>query len=178
MPNAKNTQIVAELKDKIKNAKSIVFADYRGLKADDISTLRSQIRENDAEVVVAKNTLLKTALKEENVDVQALERDLKGPTTAIFSYKDAILPIKTLVEFAKKLELPKIKSAVIEGSYADSAKVEEVSKIPSKKELIARMIGGFKSPLSGLTNTLGGVQRKFVYAINAIKNSKEGGVQE
>lgn len=178
MPNAKNIQIVSELKEKVKNAKSIVFADYRGLKADDINTLRSKIRENDAEVVVAKNTLLKAALKEENVKVDLLEKDLKGPTTAIFSYKDPVSPIKILVEFAKKLELPKIKSAVIEGVYADSAKVEEVSNIPSKEILISRMIGGLKSPLSGLTNTLSGVQRKFVYAINAIKNNKEGGVQE
>jgi len=178
MPNAKNKQIVSDLTEKVKNAKSIVFADYRGLKADDINTLRSKIREANAEVVVAKNTLLKAALKENNVEVSLLEKDLKGPTTAIFSYNDAIAPIKVLVDFAKKLELPKIKSAVIEGVYANSAKVEEVSTIPSKEILISRMLSSLKSPLSGLTTTLSGVQRKFVYAINAIKNNKEGGVQE
>ena len=178
MPNKKNIEIETELKNKIRKAKSIVFADYRGLKADDINTLRSQIRETNAEAIVAKNTLLKAALKEENIEIEMLEKDLKGPTTAIFSYEDALSPLKTLVEFAKKLELPKIKSGLIEGMYANAQKIEEVSKIPSKKELIAKIVWGLKSPLSGLTNTLGGVQRKFVYAINAIKTSKEGGVQE
>jgi len=178
MPNAKNIQVVSELKEKVKNAKSIVFADYRGLKADDINSLRAKIRENNGEVVVAKNTLLKAALKEENIKVEGIDKDLKGPTTAIFSYGDSISPIKVLVEFAKRLELPKIKSAVIEGVYANAEKVDEVSNIPAKEVLIARMLGGLKAPLSGLTNTLSGVQRKFVYAINAIKTNKEGGVQE
>lgn len=178
MPNNKNKEIVQNLKEKVSRAKAIVFADYRGLKAEDISKLRSEIKENDAEAVVAKNTLLKVALEEKLAKSEELQNDLKGPTTAVFAYGDAIAPLKALVEFAKRLELPKIKSAIIEGIYTNADKVEEISNIPSKEVLIARMIGGLKSPLSGLTNTLSGVQRKFVYALNAIKNEKEGGAQE
>lgn len=178
MPSSKNIEIVNDLRQKIKKAKSIVFADYRGLKAEDINNLRSQIRDNNGETVVAKNTLLRTALKEENVNLENIEADLKGPTTAIFSYSDPVSPIKLVVEFAKKLELPKIKSALVEGTYASADKVEEISNIPAKEVLIARMLGGLKAPLSGLTNTLSGVQRKFVYALNAIKENKEGGAQK
>lgn len=179
MPSDKNKQIVEELREKIRTAKSITIADHRGLSAEDINNLRTQIRESDSEAVVAKNTLLKIALKEEGVDVPELQKDLQGPTTAIFSYKDAISPIKAVFEFAKKLDLPKIKAAIIEGRYTNKSQVEEISKIPSKEELIARVVRGMKSPLLGITNTLGGVQRNFVYVISAIKNAKsEGGAQE
>lgn len=178
MPNTKNLQIVEDLKSKIQNAKTILFADYRGLSAKDINDLRSQIKNEGGEVIVAKNTLIKQALQQSNIEVSNLEQDLKGPTTAIFSYQDEISNIKTIVEHSKKTELPKVKSAIIEGVYANSDKVIQVSEIPSKEVLIAQMIGGLKAPLSGLTNTLGGVQRKFVYAVNAIKTKKEGGVQE
>jgi large subunit ribosomal protein L10 len=178
MPSIKNIEIVKDLQAKIRKAKSIVLADYRGLKAEDINNLRAQIKEKGGETIVAKNTLFKAALMEEKVNIAGMEKDLKGPTTAILSYNDAISPIKALVEFSKKLELPKIKSAIVEGVYANASKVDEISNIPTKEVLIARMLGSLKAPLSGLTNTLSGVQRKFVYALNAIKETKEGGVQK
>jgi large subunit ribosomal protein L10 len=178
MPNNKNLKIVEELKNKIEKSKTILFADYRGLSAEQINELRSKIKNEGGEVVVAKNTLIKEALKQNNIDTKVLDNDLKGPTTAVFSYDDEISNIKTIVEYAKDTELPKVKSALVEGVYANSSKVLEISEIPSKEELVARLVGGLKSPLSGLTNTLGGVQRKFVYAVNAIKTKKEGGVQE
>lgn len=178
MPSIKNIEIVKDLQAKIRRAKSIVLADYRGLKAEDINNLRAQIKEQGGETIVAKNTLFKAALMEEKVNIEGIEKDLKGPTTAILSYSDAISPIKALVEFSKKLELPKIKSALVEGVYANASKVDEISNIPAKEVLIARMLGSLKAPLSGLTNTLSGVQRKFVYALNAIKETKEGGVQK
>jgi large subunit ribosomal protein L10 len=175
MPNNKNKQTVEELRQKIQKAKSIILADYRGLSADDINKLRADIKDKGAETTVAKNTLLKVALEEEKIDVGEISEDLKGPTAAIFSYEDSITPIKTLFDFAKNLELPKIKSAIIDGVYNDSEKLEEISKIPSKEELLARLVSSLKSPLSGIANTLGGVQKNFVYTINAIKTQKEEG---
>ena len=177
MPNTKNIQIVSEIQQKAEKAKSILFADYRGLKTQNINDLRSKIKEEGGEVLVAKNTLIKEALKKAKIDLSNVEDDLKGPTTAIFSYEDAINPIKTILEYAKKSELPKVKSAIIEGSYLNMSKVQELSNIPTKVILIARLLGGLKAPLSGFTNVLGGVTRKFVYAVNAIKEKKEGGAQ-
>ena len=152
MPNTKKIQTVEELREKIKKAKSITFADYLGLSADNINDLRAKALENDTEVEVAKNTLLKVALKEENIDTDSLENDLKGPTAAFFSYGDPIAVIKTIFAFAQQTEI--------------------LSNLPSRDELIAQTVWGLKSPLSGLVNTLGGVQRKFVYALSAIKDKK------
>lgn len=173
MPNQKNIQIVENLKEKISRAKSITFAEYHGLSANDVNDLRSKIKENDAEMLIAKNTLLKIALNEEKIDTSDIEEDLKGPTTAIFSYKDPIAPIKTLFDFAKTLELPKVKSAFIEGVYNTAQQVEILSQLPSREELLAQVARGFNSPLTGFANVIGGVQRKFLYALSALSNKKK-----
>ena len=172
MPNTKKLQTVEELREKIKKAKSITFADYLGLSADNINDLRAKALENDTEVEVAKNTLLKVALKEENIDTDSLENDLKGPTAAFFSYGDPIAVIKTIFAFAKTNTLPRVKAAIVDGKYNNAQQTEILSNLPSRDELIAQTVWGLKSPLSGLVNTLGGVQRKFVYALSAIKDKK------
>jgi len=92
---------------------------------------------------------------------------------AVLSFEDAISSIKTIFEFARKLELPKIKSALIEGVYADSARVEEIKNIPSKEVLLSQVVGNLKSPLSGFVNVLGGVHKKFVYALGAVAKKKD-----
>lgn len=174
MPNDKNKIIVDQLKEKIRKAKSITFADYLGLPADTISDLRGKVLENDTEMEVAKNSLLRVALKEEKVDISELEKDLKGPTAAFFSYSDPIGAIKTLFQFAKGSDLPKVKASIVEGRYNNAEQTETLSTLPSREELISKILYGFKSPISGFTNTLGGVQRKFVYALAAIKDKQQG----
>jgi large subunit ribosomal protein L10 len=174
MPNAENKELVKILKEKISRAKSIVFTDYLGISAENANTLRRKIKENDGEVVIAKNTLIKVALKEENHDVSKVENDLKNSTAMVLSYKDAISPIKAIFDFAKTIEFPKVKSAFIEGAYYGKEKVEEIKTIPSKEQLLSRVVGGLQSPITGFVGVLGGVQRKFVYAINAIAQKKGG----
>ncbi len=174
MPNKANQDAVKQLKDKIAKAKSIVVADYTGLKSNSINELRQTMRNNDAEVNIAKNTLLKIALKEENIDISGMEKDLEGTNAVVFAYKDAVTPIKALFEFAKKMDLPKIKSAIFEGRYASAAQVEQISQLPSKEQLLGQLVGTLKSPLSGIVRTFSGVQQKFVYALAAVAAKKEG----
>lgn len=173
MPNAKNQNIVEEIKGKIAKAKSVVLTDYIGLTAGQANELRAKMKENNAEVLVAKNTLIKVALKEQNLSDPKADEDLNGPTAAIFSFGDPIAPIKALFEFAKKVELPKVKSAFIEGAYNNAQQVEIIKDLPSKEQLLGQVVGGLKSPLSGFVGVLGGVQRKFVYALNAIADKKK-----
>ena len=180
MPNAKNQELVKALTDKITRSKSIIFADFLGLKVNNINTLRATMKEHGAEVTVAKNTLIKVALDEAGVKSPEVKDKLDGPTSAIFSYDDAISPIKSLYEFIQKFELPKVKSAIIDGIYTTADKVAEISKLPTKEELIARLLGGLNSPISGLVNVLHGTQSKLVYAFSAIaekKTKEEGGVK-
>lgn len=174
MPNQENKQIVESLKDKLTRAKSVVFTDYLGISSKDANDLRQKIKESGAEVVVTKNTLLKVALKEKEQNFPQTDQDLKGSTAAIFAYEDPISPIKVLFDFAKKIEFPKIKSAIIENRYNTAEEVEILKDLPSKEVLLAKALGSMKAPVRGLVSVMGGVQRKFVYALNAIKESKGG----
>ncbi|MFC1722104.1 50S ribosomal protein L10 [Patescibacteria group bacterium] len=173
MPNEKNTQTVEILRSKVKDAKSITVVDYLGLSVNDINDFRAKLQENGAETVVAKNTLLKIAMEEEGLDTEVAENDFNGPAAAIFGIEDPVSHLKTIFEFAKDLELPKVKFAFIDGVYTEAEKVEIISKLPSKDELLAKVVGGLKSPIFGFVNVLGGTQRKFVTVLSEISKQKE-----
>ncbi len=175
MPNQKNQNLIEEIKAKVKKARSITFVDYLGLKVNDINDFRQKMTDEQAESVIAKNTLIKLALKEEGIHSPEIDDQLKGPTAAIFSYKDPVAYLKPLFEFAKKMELPKVKFAVIEGVYTEADQVETISQLPSKEQLLAQVVGGMKSPLSGLVNVLGGTQRKLVTVLFRIAEDKNKG---
>ena len=172
MPNLKNVSIVETLKEKIKKAKSIIVTSYSGLKSEDMNSLRAKMRDKNAEVAVAKNTLIKLALKENDLLSKDLEKDLKGNTAVILGYEDALSPIKVLFDFVKNIELPNIISGVVDGSYNSLEKLETLSKLPSKEELIAKVVGGFKSPINGIVNVLGGSKRKIVIVLAEIAKTK------
>lgn len=182
MPKEKNINIVKEIKENLEKSKSVVFVDYLGLSAEEINEFRQKMKDNDAVVVVAKNTLIKKASEEISKETKGekevkteIENDLKGPTMAIFSFSDPIAPIKIIYEFAKKYELPKAKSALIEGVYKNAIEIEELKDIPSKEELMGRFVRSLGSPVSKLVFTLGGIQNKIVFAVNAIASKKAEG---
>lgn len=177
MPNQTNKDIVKDLKEKVAKAKSITFTDYIGLSSNNVNDLRRKLEDGNSEMIVAKNTLIKNALKEEGVkDVDKLDSHLKGPTAVIFSYNDAVAPLKNIYEFIKTFELPKVKVGLFDGVITSSDQVEAISKLPSKEVLIAKLLGTLKSPLNGTVQVFSGVQRKFVYAVKAIAD-KKGGAQ-
>ena len=173
MPSDKNKQIIADLRGKISKAKSIIVADYAGLGSNDINSLRSSMKTNNAEVAIAKNTLMKIALREEKIQTDQLEADLEGTTAVVFTYKDPVAPIKALFDFIKKVELPKVKAAIFDGKYSNAEQVAIISALPGREQLIAQVVGGLKSPLVGIVGVLNGVQRKFVYALSAIAEKKQ-----
>ncbi|RJR27993.1 50S ribosomal protein L10 [candidate division WWE3 bacterium] len=168
----KNKEIVDEIKQKLEKARAVTFADYIGLKASDLGELRQTLKENDAELEVIKNTLVKVALDEKKMGNEELNKDLEGPTALIFAYSDPVKPIKIIFDYINKLELPKVKSAIFEGRYSTADEVEVISKLPGREQLIAQVVGGLKSPINGIVSTFSGVQRKFVYALSAIADSK------
>ena len=182
MPKEKNINIVKEIKENLEKSKSVVFVDYLGLSAEEINEFRQKMKDNDAVVVVAKNTLIKKASEEVSKETKGekevkteIENDLKGPTMAIFSFSDPIAPIKIIYEFAKKYELPKAKSALIEGIYKNAIEIEELKDIPSKEELMGRFVRSLGSPVSKLVFTFGGIQNKIVFTVNAIASKKAEG---
>lgn len=173
MPNDKNKQKVEELKEKLSKSNSVIFAEYHGLDANKVNNLRSKIKEAGAEMTVAKNTLVKIALKESKTGTKEVEKDLKGPLAVFFSYEDSIAPIKAIAEFVKTFDLPKVISGIVDGEYLNAERMEVLSNIPSKEELLSQLVRTLKSPLSGIANVLSGTQKNLVYVVSAIAENKQ-----
>jgi large subunit ribosomal protein L10 len=169
MPNTKNVQTVKTLSQKVAQASSITFFDYKHLDSNVLNALRRLVQQTSAEIVVAKNTLVKLALG----DSKAETGDLQGQTGVLFSFGDSIAPVKALYDFAKKFEALKIKGAFIDGTYYAKQQVAQLSQLPAKAELMARLLGGMTSPLYGFVSVLSGTRRKFVFALSAIAKKKE-----
>ena len=144
-------QIVADLTDRIKNAKSGVIVSYCGLNVQEDTELRRELRKNNVEYTVVKNTLTRMAAK--NVGYDALS-DVFNGTTALATSEDFTAPAKVLCEFAKKHENLVVKAGFIDGEILDADGVIELSKIPSKEGLIAKLLGSIQGPLYGLAYVL------------------------
>ncbi len=167
MPSQTNINELSKIKEKASKAKSVIFADYKGLTVNDFNKLRNKIRENGGEVLVTKNTLLRLTFQNEN-----LNSSLVGPTVAIFSYEDEIAPLKAVAEFNKEHNLPVLTAGFFDNQALSSDEVVTLSKIPGKKELQAKIVGSLAAPLTGMLNVLQGNTRSLVYVLDAIKNQK------
>ncbi len=172
MPNQKNINAVKALTDKIKSAKSLIFADYKGLDANQANELRKQLSETGSELEIAKNTLIKISLKEAGTNISDHEKTFEGPTALILSKEDAISTIKKLCEFVKKSTLPKVKLSILDGKFFSGPEIETISKLPSREELIAQIVGRMKSPIYGIVNVLSGTKRNLVYVLSEVAKSK------
>ncbi len=130
--------VVNEILDKIKNNESVVIFQYQGLAVADLTTLRKELFKINSEVKVYKNTLLKRAMDELNLNIDEF---LAGPNAIMFG-KDLLEPIKVLSEFAKNNKKVDIRVGVISGSVADQAAINEYANIPSREGLLTMLAGG------------------------------------
>ena len=156
LQNQKTRQIkkekINELARKITNSKTIVFADYHGLTAQQLSELRNKIREAGGELVITKNTLLVRALTGNQLPITA--NQLSGPTASFFAYTDEIAPIKTVAETAKTLGTPKFKFGFFGKEFLDAIGLEDLAKIPTRDVLYSKLVGTIASPLYGIVSVL------------------------
>lgn len=163
-------EVVEGISGKMKAAKAIVFADYRGLTVDQDTQLRNALRKAGVDYKVVKNTLTRFAANENGLG--GLDTYLNGPTAMASSDSDPVAPAKILSEFAKKYDKLEIKVGVVEGKIIDSNGVKALAELPPREVLIARVLGGFNAPISGFVNVLNGNMRGLVVALNAIAEQK------
>lgn len=162
-------QTVADLKDKLSRAKAVVFADYKGLNMKQLSDLRNQLREQNAEFTITKNTLLKLASLQGDT-LEAQKSIYQGPTATLFAYDDEISPIKLLVKTLKDAAIGKIKMGFLGTQPLDEARVNQLALLPTKDELRAKTVGVLVAPLQGMVLVLQGNLRNLVYALSEISN--------
>jgi large subunit ribosomal protein L10 len=164
-------EIVQKITDSFNRTKSVVFADFQGLKMPEIEELRAKCIEQGLGYTVAKKTLLNIAL--EKVGIKDVDtRQIKGSLATVFGFEDEVAPAKIIADFAKSHEAIEIKGGILEGRVVPAEEVIKLSKLPSKTELYAKIVGSINAPVSGFVNVLAGNIRGLVYALNAIKESK------
>lgn len=150
--------------------KSVVFADFQGLKAGEIEEVRTKCTKAGFRYTVAKKTLLKRAFKEAGLDIEP--KNVTGSIVTVIGFEDEVAPAKLLAEFAKAHAAMQIKGGVLEAKLIDAKMVAALAKLPSKQELIAKAVGSIKAPLSGLVNVLSGNLRGLVQVLSQIEKSK------
>ena len=142
---AKKT-IVSEITDKIKNSESVIVFEYQGLTVSEVSELRKQLRTAEGEVRVYKNTLLKRALDDLNIDLNGF---LEGPNAIMFG-KNLLEPIKVISEFAKTHDKMNIRVGIINGEKAELSVINEYATIPSYEGLLTMLAAGMMEHVRNL----------------------------
>lgn len=163
MANAKiieqKAALVNDVKDKIQKAQSVVVFDYRGLTVEEVSGLRNEMRKAGVEYIVIKNSIVERACKELNVD-ESMNSILKGTSAFAFGYSDPVAPAKILKDAIKRLKKGEFKGGIINGTVANVDGINTLADLPSREQLIARLLGSMMSPISGLAIVLGQISKR------------------
>ena len=154
-------EAVIKLKEKLDKATALIFADYKGLSMKQLSELRNNLREQNAQFLITKNSLLKHAMA---------EADFDGPTATLIAYDDQISPIKILVKAFKDFTIGKVKSGFLDGEVLDEAKIIQLSTLPTKIELRGKVVGVLVAPLQGMVSVLQGNLRNLVYVVRELRS--------
>ena len=144
--------IVEEISATIKDAASVVVVDYRGLTVAEDTQLRKQLREAGVTYKVYKNTLVSRAV--EGTDFESLRDVLEGPSAFAVSADDATAPARILAKFAKTAPKLEIKAGVVEGTYYDAEGMKAIASVPSREELLSKLLGSLQSPITNLARVL------------------------
>lgn len=164
---------VSELTNLFKNMKGLVLVDNKGLTVAQVTQLRNKLRAGNVRFKMAKNSLIALSMKMAGHDVSAIDRLLVGPTMVAFGMADPVAPAKILSDFIKDNDKLVIKGGFLDGRLLTPADVTELSKLPSKEQLIARMLGSMQAPATNLVYALNATVAKVVHAFSAIQRKKE-----
>jgi len=166
-------QVVAELHDKLKRAKAVFLADFRGMSVGKATSLRDELRKASVEYKVVKNTLLELASRE--TDKESLSAHYVGPTAIALSYDDPVSAAKVLSRFAKEQQaIFKLKAGILSGKVISVADIQALADLPSREVLLAKLLGTMQAPTSNFVGVLAAVPGSFVRLLNAIRIQKEG----
>lgn len=165
-------KIVAEILENIEKSEGIVIVDYRGLDVKQLTELRSNYREKNVNYKVYKNTLVRIAFDQAGIEID--DEILSGPNAFAFGMTDPVSVAKVTSDFSKENEDLEIKAGVVGLDVLDKDQVIALSKLPSEEELRGMTVNVINAPLTQIAGTTSAILSKVVYAVNAIKDKKEG----
>ncbi len=160
-------EVLEDLKEKIAKQKAVVFVDFTGLKVKALSDLRKKIKAAGNEIKIAKKTLFGIAFKKAGFEFDS--KKLKGEIALVFGYKDEISPAKITNQFAKGNQNLKILGGLIENKFFEAEKIIELAQLPSREELLAKLVGGINAPVSNFVYALNYNLKGLIYLLTKIK---------
>jgi large subunit ribosomal protein L10 len=170
MKRTEKEQLVSELSDKLKDAKSVYYTDFTGLNVKRMTELRRRFRRAGVEYVVIKNTLAARAVSGVGLDADRL----RGPTGVVIG-RDPVAAAKVLTEFAREFEQkPAVKGGLLDGRSIDADQVKRLATLPSREQMLAELGASFQSPMAAFAGALNGLLYMFVGAVEALRTQREG----
>jgi len=164
-------ELVENLAKELADAEISFLVDYKGLTVSQVTELRAKLRDAGAQMAVVKNTLMRLAVKETGSEV--LTDLFKGPNAIIISKDDPVAPAKVISDFLKTNEKIQLKGAALGGKLLSEEDVMQLAKMPSKEELLAKLVYTLNAVPTNLVNVLAGVPRSFLNVLNAVKDQKD-----
>lgn len=169
-------KVAVELTGDLAHAGSIVLADFTGINSENMTELRKTLRENGIQFEIVKNTILRRVFRQidvnESDDVYAF---MSGPTALAYS-RDEVLPIRVLKQFAESHGgIPSVKGGFVSRHTYGRTDMLQLADIPSREVLLSKFLGSASMPIQGFVVVTSGIIRKFFYALNALRESKDNG---
>lgn len=163
---------VAWLREELQEAKALFLTNYQGLSVSEMNSLRSELRNKGIKFKVLKNTLTRRAYQD--TEISAVGADLAGPRAAAWTSSEDAVPAmaKVLFDFAKTHQNLQLVRGVLKGKLVEPSDIETLSKLPSREELVGRLLGQMMAPVSAFVNVLAAVPRSFLNVLKAIEEQK------
>ncbi len=170
MPTVTKESLVAEIKGRFNASEAVIMTDFRGLTVKQMQLLRTQVREAGGEIKIYKNSLTEIAVRE--LALPNMDAFLEGPTAFVFIAEDAVAPAKALTAFAKLNPALQLKGGYVQSQIVDAAGVKAIATLPSREELIAKLLGTMLNPIVGFARTLNGTTEAFARTVQAVADQK------
>ncbi|MFN0158496.1 MAG: 50S ribosomal protein L10 [Bacteroidota bacterium] len=171
MKRSEKEEIVAAVSEKVGRARGMFFTDFNGLTVEQATELRREFRKVGVDYRVVKNTLVRKALENATGYDKVCDM-LVGPTGVAFAYDDPVVPAKVIQKFKEKHSKLSLKVCVLEKQVYDGSKLLELAKLPSRKEMMASILGSIQAPLAGVPTVINAVLRDIVSVIGEIEKKK------
>lgn len=170
MATSEKQRIVGEIKERLQASGGLVMADYRGLSVKAMQTLRGRLREVGAEVTVYKNSLTEIAVRE--LDMPSMGEYLEGPTALVFMPEDPVSSAKAMIDFGKENKVFSVKGGYIDGALVSADQVKAIASLPSREELIAKLMGTMLNPVRGFMSMANAPVGALARAFRAVADQK------
>lgn len=170
MPTENKQALVDEIKSRFNDAEAVIMIDYRGLTVKEMQSLRRSVRESGGEITIYKNSLTEIAIRE--LALPSMDAYLEGPTAFVFVAGDAVAPAKALSAFAKEHQALELKGGFVQNQVIGADGVKAIATLPSREELVAKLLGTMQNPLTGTVRVLAGPARAFATVLDAIAKQK------